>query len=475
MNKRPRRAKGVEDEGTSLMKNALLVLTVLTVGGLVLLGCTDQKKPGSAYQGDQQSTYLYTSDSMNANTGSGSAFSSGSGYQENTTTAYDSSYNVRHTHRKMVEPAPAARTPTPAPARGEAFAGEACPESRDYWADLEPAPQPKPAGMAHVDVKTGITSVNYRIDVANVDNITGAFIHQGQTNGKLGPVIVTLYQGEAKSGSAKEALSSGSITADKLTGPLKGKDLSTLADEIRNGNAFVRVTTTDRPEGVLVGKLGYNAPSDATRSQFSGESKSSDKDPADPGAMAPARNESARDFFSAEDRGPMFMAVLTPPKDMPDAKAHLWLASNKAMDELQYRLMLKDVKNPTGAELYLVETPATKPSEKAADDVGTVDRTVNALEKAVGSPVTNLGEPIAKLHPSGEVKEGAFTGTFADGKLTKDDLMGALKGKDLSALIDHIRAGHVYVAVMTDTYKTGQFQGMIRLHERTEKDTGTTP
>jgi len=462
------------------MKNALLVLTILTMGGLVLLGCTDQKKPaGSAYQGDQytgtSSTYLYTSDSMNANAGSGSAFNSGSGYQENTTTAYDSSYNVRHTHRKMVEPAPVARTPTPAPARGEAFAGEACPESRDYWADLEPTPLPKPAGMARVDVKTGITSVNYRIDVANVDNITGAFIHQGQTNGKLGPVIVTLYQGEAKSGSAKEALSSGSITADKLTGPLKGKDLSTLADEIRNGNAFVRVTTTDRPEGVLVGKLGYNAPSDATRSQFSGESK----DPADPGAMAPAKSDSARDFFSDENRGPMFMAALTPPKDMPDAKAHLWLASNKAMDELRYRLMLKDVKNPIGAELYLVETPTTKPSEKAAGDVGAVDRTVNALERAVGSPVTNLGEPIAKLRPSGEIKEGAFTGTFADGKLTKDDLMGALKGKDLSTLIDHIRAGHVYVAVMTDTYKTGQFQGMLRLHERTEKDTGkdtgTTP
>lgn len=450
---------------------ALLVAVVLTVGSLSF-GCASDKKTGSAYQGDQ-STYLYTSDSMdrdyNVNR-SGSSFSgqncgpSGSAYQQNTTTAYDNTYSVRHTHpmgrtdacaAPKAECPPAQKPVAEKPSKGAAFAGEACPESRDYWADLEPAPVPKPAGMAKVDVRTGITSVSYRIDVANVDNITGAFLHLGKTDNKLGPVIATLYQGEAKSGALKGTLSSGAITSDMLSGPMKGRDLSAFADEIRRGNVFVRVTTTQQPEGVLVGKLGYNEPSEATRSHFVGDPPADQMDP-NVGASKDTSDTSG-DF--ARDRGQMFMATLTPPREMSDAKANLWLVSNKNNDELRYRLMLTNVKNPTGANLYLIETPSpsTQPSEKSV--TGTVER-------AVGGATMDLGEPVAKLNPSKEIKEGSFSGVFAQGTLTKNDLTGALKDKDVSTLIDHIKAGHIYVAVTTDQYRPGQFQGVVRIHER---------
>jgi len=428
---------------------------------------------------------------------------------------------------------------------GQAFMGDACEAERSFFGELSPAAAPRPIGMARVDVKTGIVSMAYRIDVGNVENINGAYLHLGATDGKLGPIVATLYKGEPRSGSFRESLTAGTLTPDRLTGPMQGKDLTLLADEVRYGNVFVRVTTTERPEGVLIGRLGMNQPATDTRDRFMGENPTpankatpsykpdtkqpsdlnppADKQPIDkqPTDMSyvPARGgvpivlaadepvkaadkaldkdkafdkdmDHGKVLFQGDEHGTVFVSTLKPPTDAPDAKATLILGANKDSTELRYHMMLRDVKDPKGVNLYLVEktekAPAGEKAPAAVHPEGekALDRAEKAVEKAgekvkdaaheAGEAihhavVDKLGEPIAKLTIKGEIKPGVFNGVFAEGTLTKNDLAGALKGKDMSALIDHIRQGHVYVAVITEKDATGKFQGVVEMKPAMEK------
>jgi hypothetical protein len=47
------------------------------------------------------------------------------------------------------------------------------------------------------------------------------------------------------------------------------------------------------------------------------------------------------------------------------------------------------------------------------------------------------------------------------GKITKDDLQGPLKGKEISDLINRMRNASIYVNVHTDEYKDGAIRGQI--------------
>jgi hypothetical protein len=456
--------------------------------------------------------------------------------------------------------------------KGEAFAGEqcgpVCEGRQSFFGQLEPTPALEPVGQARVDVKTGVTSVSYRIDVGNVENITGAYIHLGESNGRLGPVVATLYKGEPRSGSFRESLAAGTITTDKLMGPMQGKDMSTFADEIRRGNAFVRITTTEKPEGILIGRIDMNQPPADTRDRFMGETPANrtnqpnqlnqpseklpadihppmekqqpaEKNPSDLSMMTPAvslhgarivlvadepgavkdlksdaarmhedaakmheeaRKELSKNLFKGEEHGQLFTAVLTPPRDEPGARATFVIAANKDSSDLRYHLTLRDVRDPKGANLYLIENPEKARAgekdihERAADGKPALERAEKAVEKAgektkeaaheTGEAlhravhgehriVEKLGEPIAKLTLKGDIKAGVFNGVFAEGTLTKADLMGAMKGQDVSALIDHIRQGKVYVAVITEKDPTGKFQGVVHMRpEKSEKDHG---
>ncbi|MCL2700460.1 MAG: CHRD domain-containing protein [Phycisphaerae bacterium] len=522
-----------------------IVVMAIAIVGVGLMGCG--KKAGAGYQGDG---YYYSGDSGSTFQRSGQPQDNRFGVHPSGRAMFDSSACNPHPSRSAFagertaksdkgECKPCkckdkdkAKTETK-PQKGQAFQGKErceCEGSRSFFSDLEPSAVPQPIGMARVTMVTGVVRMSYRIDVGNAENITGAYIHVGETDGRLGPVVATLYKGEPKSGSFRESLAAGTLTADRLMGPMQGKDLSTLADEIRRGNAFVRITTTERPEGILAGRLSIHEPPADTRDQFMGEAPRQQSNPANrmneskqpsdanppAGARQPADSTVAptsatlgavfvpiaaydsdvkdkaakegkiedRHLFAGEERGMMFTSVLTPPSDMPDAKAMLWLGANKEASELRYHLTLKDVKDPKGANLYLVEK-----SEKATGEKGekALDRAEKAVEHAgekakeavhemTHKAVDKLGEPIAKLTIKGEVKSGAFSGVFAEGTLSKDDLTGALKGKDLSVLIDHIRQGHVYVAVLTEKDPTGKFQGVVHLrpamekHEKGEKE-----
>jgi hypothetical protein len=87
----------------------------------------------------------------------------------------------------------------------------------------------------------------------------------------------------------------------------------------------------------------------------------------------------------------------------------------------------------------------------------------------------HLGNPgesstaVAWLYPSSpppKVIEGSFEGVLARGTLKQGDLVGPLLGKPISALIEEIQAGNVYVSIQTQDQERGDICGPVILASR---------
>jgi len=97
-------------------------------------------------------------------------------------------------------------------------------------------------------------SINYRLIVANIENVVQAHIHVGAV-GVNGPVVVFLYGPAPIEGRFNGVLATGTITADDLIGPLAGMTLDDLLEEMSTGNAYVNVHTTQNPGGEVRGQF----------------------------------------------------------------------------------------------------------------------------------------------------------------------------------------------------------------------------
>jgi hypothetical protein len=106
---------------------------------------------------------------------------------------------------------------------------------------VPPWPRGRPSSILSKDGQ----SLEYKLIVANIENVVAAHIHLG-ARGVNGPVVVFLY-GPAPAGGGRTdgVLAQGTITAEKLIGPLAGKPLSGLINAMRAGNAYVNVHTND--------------------------------------------------------------------------------------------------------------------------------------------------------------------------------------------------------------------------------------
>jgi len=100
-------------------------------------------------------------------------------------------------------------------------------------------------GVAQFWLSDDGTSMRYRLNVANIDEVVQAHIHVGAA-GTNGPIVAFLY-GAVPAGGGRQTgvLATGTITAANLIGPLLGHPLSDLIDEIRSGNAYANVHTND--------------------------------------------------------------------------------------------------------------------------------------------------------------------------------------------------------------------------------------
>ncbi len=113
-------------------------------------------------------------------------------------------------------------------------------------------------GDALFDFGKDFKALHFSLRVQNLRDVTAAHIHLGAV-GKSGPPVVTLYPfGSAppvKEGQFSGRLAEGVITAANLEGPMKGKTLTNLGEEMLSGNAYIMVHTKAHPEGELRGQI----------------------------------------------------------------------------------------------------------------------------------------------------------------------------------------------------------------------------
>ena len=99
------------------------------------------------------------------------------------------------------------------------------------------------------------TELNYRLIVANIEDVTAAHIHLAP-RGENGDIVAFLFNPETPTdGREFGILAEGNITSADLVGPLEGSTLSELIDEMEAGNTYVNVHTVEHPSGEIRGQI----------------------------------------------------------------------------------------------------------------------------------------------------------------------------------------------------------------------------
>jgi hypothetical protein len=114
-----------------------------------------------------------------------------------------------------------------------------------------PPVQTEATGVAEF-IPLGMDSIAYSVNATNIEGATAGHIHLGAT-GENGPIVVTLFKYDIPMNEVSE---NGTITADKLEGPMVGKQISDLATAGANGTLYVNVHTEQNPNGEIRGQGG---------------------------------------------------------------------------------------------------------------------------------------------------------------------------------------------------------------------------
>jgi hypothetical protein len=117
-----------------------------------------------------------------------------------------------------------------------------------------PSTTTKGHGEFTMETRDNGDQVYYKLQVGQLENVTAAHIHLGKA-GENGAPVVMLFQGPKKKGEFNGVLAEGTFTRGGLVGPLEGRTISELVDEIRRGKAYVNVHTDKYPEGELRGQI----------------------------------------------------------------------------------------------------------------------------------------------------------------------------------------------------------------------------
>jgi hypothetical protein len=112
-------------------------------------------------------------------------------------------------------------------------------------ADEIPARDTLAQGRLHVQVSVDQTEVAYKLTVAKIDNVVAAHLHLAPA-GSNGPIVAFLAGPFAAGGGPSNGvLAEGTLTAASLIGPLSGRPLSDLVDQMASGNIYANVHTDD--------------------------------------------------------------------------------------------------------------------------------------------------------------------------------------------------------------------------------------
>ncbi len=110
-------------------------------------------------------------------------------------------------------------------------------------------------GQATFKLAADGQSLTYKLNVANIEDVTQAHIHLAPS-GVNGQIVVFLFGLIPDPGvDANGRLASGSIDAGDLIGPLVGQPLERLITAIESGGAYVNVHTVANRGGEIRGQL----------------------------------------------------------------------------------------------------------------------------------------------------------------------------------------------------------------------------
>lgn len=121
-----------------------------------------------------------------------------------------------------------------------------------------PAVETQAQGQAIFKLSADGESLNYKLIVANIDDVLMAHIHLAPA-GENGGVVAWLYPDgpppQLIEGRTQGVLAEGTITADDLVGDLAGEDLDVLLSDMRDGNTYVNVHTSEFGGGEVRGQI----------------------------------------------------------------------------------------------------------------------------------------------------------------------------------------------------------------------------
>jgi hypothetical protein len=101
----------------------------------------------------------------------------------------------------------------------------------------------------------------YSIDAENIDKVTDVFVAASSGGRYVDLVQLRSSVNEGVTGPISGTFVEGNFTSADFTGRLNVDQMSDLLKLILDGNAYVRVQTTDAPLGKIVGKITPNLPS----------------------------------------------------------------------------------------------------------------------------------------------------------------------------------------------------------------------
>jgi CHRD domain len=157
-------------------------------------------------------------------------------------------------------------------------------DARLTGASEVPPVQTNASGFADLDVEMedGQRVVDYHLYVSNIDRVTQAHIHQGNSS-ENGPIIVPLFNASAPTGPVTGQLAEGHITPANFVGPIQGMQLDDLIALMQNGTAYVNVHTEQNPQGeirgtVLLDDSAFEGEEDDFEDDDEGEGEDDDED-----------------------------------------------------------------------------------------------------------------------------------------------------------------------------------------------------
>lgn len=157
--------------------------------------------------------------------------------------------------------APDEGAPTSFVAEFQAVAAATNPTATLSGGEEVPANASRARGQAVFQLNAAGDAITFRLLIANIENTTQAHIHRAPA-GVNGGIVVWLRPEAPPAvlvpGRFDGVFAAGTITAANLVGSLAGQPLSALLDEMRAGNTYVNVHTSQVPGGEVRGQIRVN-------------------------------------------------------------------------------------------------------------------------------------------------------------------------------------------------------------------------